>query len=75
MLPLISLRMEDVSTLLDRRLSLTVPTEGTGKRKVDGSRAATRLGSTVTEAWCNERFRQERAVSLLLPFCGSVGRG
>ena len=33
-------------------------TDGTGKRKVDGSLAATRLGSTATEAWSNERFRQ-----------------
>ena len=33
-------------------------TEATGKRKVDGSLAATRLGSTATEAWANERFRQ-----------------
>ena len=30
----------------------------TGKRKVDGSRAATRIGATATERWCNERFRQ-----------------
>jgi hypothetical protein len=30
----------------------------TGKRKVDGSRAATRIGATTTERWANERFRQ-----------------
>ena len=30
----------------------------TGKRKVDGSRAATRIGVTATERWANERFRQ-----------------
>ena len=33
-------------------------TEAPGKRKVDGSLAATRLGSTATERWANERFRQ-----------------
>ena len=31
---------------------------GTGKRKVDGSYAATRLGETMTSRWANERFRQ-----------------
>ena len=30
----------------------------TGKRKVDGSRADTRIGVTATERWSNERFRQ-----------------
>jgi hypothetical protein len=30
----------------------------TRKRKVDGTLAATRLGSTATERWANERFRQ-----------------
>ena len=30
----------------------------TGKRKVDGTRAATRIGATATEKWANERFRQ-----------------
>ena len=29
-----------------------------GKRKVDGSRADTRIGVTATERWANERFRQ-----------------
>ena len=29
--------------------------DGTGKRKVDGSLAATRLGQSTTERWCNER--------------------
>ena len=29
-----------------------------GKRKVDGSRAATRVGQSTTERWANERFRQ-----------------
>ena len=30
----------------------------TGKRKVDGTRAATRIGATASERWANERFRQ-----------------
>jgi hypothetical protein len=30
----------------------------TGKCKVDGSRAATRIGASATERWANERFRQ-----------------
>jgi hypothetical protein len=30
----------------------------TGKRKVDGSLAAARVGQTTTERWANERFRQ-----------------
>ena len=30
----------------------------TGKRKMDGTRAATRVGATATERWSNERFRQ-----------------
>jgi hypothetical protein len=32
--------------------------QGTGKKKVDGEYAATRLGKPVTTAWLNERFRQ-----------------
>ena len=32
--------------------------EGTGKRRVDGEYAATRLGKPVTTQWLNERFRQ-----------------
>ena len=31
---------------------------GTGKRKADGSYAATRLGQTISSNWANERFRQ-----------------
>ena len=34
------------------------PTEGTGKRKVDGEYAETRLGQPVSVGWANERFRQ-----------------
>ena len=36
----------------------SVDIAGTGKRKVDGSYAATRLGQTMTSRWANERFRQ-----------------
>ena len=36
----------------------TTPTDGTGKRKVDGSYADTRLGKVLTPRWANERFRQ-----------------
>jgi len=37
---------------------LPVPTDGTGKRKIDGNYAETRLGKAVTSRWANERFRQ-----------------
>ena len=40
------------------RIHETTPTEGTGKRKVDGSYADTRLGKALTPRWANERFRQ-----------------
>ena len=36
----------------------TMSIAGTGKRKIDGSYAATRLGQTMTSRWANERFRQ-----------------
>ena len=36
----------------------TVDIAGTGKRKMDGSYAATRLSQTMTSRWANERFRQ-----------------
>jgi hypothetical protein len=36
----------------------TIPTDGTGKRKADGSYADTRLGKVLTPRWANERFRQ-----------------
>ena len=36
----------------------TTPTDGTGKRKADGSYADTRLGKALTPRWANERFRQ-----------------
>ena len=31
---------------------------GSGKRKIDGSYAATRLSQAMTSRWANERFRQ-----------------
>ena len=40
------------------RIHETTPTEGTGKRKIDGSYADTRLGKVLTPRWANERFRQ-----------------
>ena len=36
----------------------TVDISGTGKRKIDGEYAASRLGSAMTNRWANERFRQ-----------------
>ena len=36
----------------------TVDIAGTGKRKIDGSYAATRLKQEMTSKWANERFRQ-----------------
>ena len=36
----------------------SVDIAGTGKRKIDGSYAATRLGETTSSRWANERFRQ-----------------
>ena len=35
-----------------------VSIDGTGKRKIDGEYAETRLGKSVTLKWANERFRQ-----------------
>ena len=45
----------DFSQLLRSHAHVDV---NTGKRKVDGTRAATRIGATATERWANERFRQ-----------------
>ena len=36
----------------------TVDIAGSGKRKIDGSYAATRLSQAMTSRWANERFRQ-----------------
>ena len=48
------------------RLNAEEDTDATGKRKVDGSLAATRLGQTTSERWANERFRQ--TMLLILEF-------
>jgi hypothetical protein len=48
-----------VGELAQLLLSLkTADIDGTGKRKVDGTYAATRLKQSTTEKWANERFRQ-----------------
>ena len=36
----------------------TVNIAGTGKRRIDGEYAATRLKQAMTSKWANERFRQ-----------------
>lgn len=58
MTPFLPLSIDSLQASFARSVSLTLPTDGTGKRKVDGTLAATRLGSTATEKWANERFRQ-----------------
>ena len=58
MLPLIRLSADGLADAFRERFLLTAPTDGTGKRKVDGELASTRLGSTASEYWANERFRQ-----------------
>ena len=53
--PLLALRVDVLSRDFER-LELPTPSiDGTGKRKVDGELAATRLGSTATEKWANVR--------------------
>ena len=48
--PLLALRLEALSYDIDRLDLRSPPVDGTGKRKVDGELAATRLGSTATDA-------------------------
>ena len=53
----------DVKSISDRFAQLNVFDQestdaNTGKRKMDGSLAAARVGQTTTERWSNERFRQ-----------------
>ena len=48
------------------RIHEVTPTDGSGKRKVDGSYADTRLGKALTPRWANERFRQ--VMMLVLEF-------
>ena len=57
-LPILTLSTTDLLHPFETVLSLHVPIDATGKRKVDGSKAASRLGSSATEKWSNERFRQ-----------------
>ena len=56
--PILTLSTTDLLHPFDSLLSLHMSIEATGKRKVDGSKAATRLGTSATETWGNERFRQ-----------------
>ena len=58
MLPLLTLPASPADYWLAHSLQRQLAIEGTSKRKVDGSLAATRLGSSTTERWANERFRQ-----------------
>ena len=50
-LPLLALSADVLANDFGRLVVL--PVDGTGKRKVDGELAATRLGSTATEKWAN----------------------
>ena len=62
MLPLLALQWPSpVDGLADGLARLVVDqadVDGTGKRKADGTKAATRLGAATSERWANERFRQ-----------------
>ena len=57
-LPILTLSTTDLLHPFETVLSLHVSIDATGKRKIDGSKAASRLGSSATEKWGNERFRQ-----------------
>ena len=57
-LPTMTLSTTDLLHPFKTVISLHMSIEATGKRKVDGYKAATRLGSSATEKWGNERFRQ-----------------
>ena len=48
----------DALTFSKLHIHEVTPTDGSGKRKVDGSYADTRLGKALTPRWANERFRQ-----------------
>jgi hypothetical protein len=58
MLPLLALPIDALSDAFSVTLTTGEAIDATKKRKVDGTLAATRLGSTATEKWANERFRQ-----------------
>ena len=57
-MPLVTLPALDALAFSKLCIHETTPTDGTGKRKADGSYADTRLGKAVTPRWANERFRQ-----------------
>ena len=58
MLPLLHIATHTVSDEFCNRFAQAASTAGTGKKKVDGTLAATRLGSASTIGWANERYRQ-----------------
>ena len=62
MLPFLNLSIDALARTIDaalpHRWRRDRRFDATKKRKVDGTLAATRLGSTATERGCNERFRQ-----------------
>jgi hypothetical protein len=62
MLPVLPLSTDALAAAVEERLVLD--TDATGKRKVDGRLAATRLGQSATERWANERFRQTMYIAL-----------
>lgn len=67
MLPFLQLSMD--SLVRDFSLLASQPSVdgiNTGKRRTDGSRSDTRLGSATTERWASERFRQ--VMLLILEF-------
>ena len=64
-LPAVAANIDGLADQLSR-LNAEEDTDATGKRKVDGSLAATRLGQTTSERWANERFRQ--TMLLILEF-------
>ena len=68
LLPLLSLSTARIhgDAALATLLKGLVLIEGTGKRKIDGSKAATRLGSSATQSWANDRYRQ--VMLLILEF-------
>ena len=62
MLPILPLSTDALTDALDEHLVLE--TDATGKRKVNGELAATRLGQSASERWANERFRQVMYLAL-----------
>ena len=60
MLPFLKLCPDDLSCAFDYILNFNEESTdvNSGKRRIDGSRADTRIGQTTTERWANGRFRQ-----------------